>query len=288
MTAVDRSLVCNIALTPNHPGRRFFSISSRRLAVPLPRGYRVEIWRFPGRWLPTPQLEALRADLRSVALTRLGATPAYGVFGAGRRALSNRLITVIYRNGTPAAFGTVIYCPLRTERGREPFYQLGLVISTNADRSLLYPLYFFPLAYLLVLHGFREYRFGSATMIPLVVGLIADNLADVFPHYARRSRPPARVLAIARALVRDFGPEFATSERSVFDESSFTISHCYEGPSAVLRRDFERQPKYYVAACNDFCRRVIDYRRGDDLLQIGRVHLGLFLRTVLTRLGGRV
>uniref|UniRef100_A0A7C4GC39 Uncharacterized protein n=1 Tax=candidate division WOR-3 bacterium TaxID=2052148 RepID=A0A7C4GC39_UNCW3 len=234
--------------------------------------------------MPPSRLESLCDDLQSVALARLGSVPAYGIFRPGREALANRVVTVVYHQDRPVAFSTVMYCPLLLNGSFNPLYQLGLVVSDSRSRSLLYPLYFIPLTYILAIRGFQSYRVGSLSTVPKVIGMFADNLADVYPHYSRPGRPPRGAVETASVLLRDFGSELAACSRSEFDPARFTISHGYEGASAVLRRSFADQPKYDVPECNAFCQRILDYERGDDLFQLGRVHLGLFLWTVLIRL----
>ena len=59
------------------------------------------------------------------------------------------------------------------------------------------------------------------------------------------------------------------------------------GPSAILRRDFDELPKYPVPSANEFCRRMLDYDRGDELLMVGRVDGLTALRALLGRLGPR-
>jgi hypothetical protein len=66
---------------------------------------------------------------------------------------------------------------------------------------------------------------------------------------------------------------FGVSEEAGFDEARFVITDAYTGGSDALKKSFGTAPKHRDEQTNAFCARELDYARGDDLLQIGRIDL---------------
>ena len=66
---------------------------------------------------------------------------------------------------------------------------------------------------------------------------------------------------------------FGVGDEAGFDEARFVITDAYTGGSDALKKTFEEAPKHRDAKYADFCARELDYDRGDDVLQIGRIDL---------------
>ena len=66
---------------------------------------------------------------------------------------------------------------------------------------------------------------------------------------------------------------FGVGADAGFDEARFVITNAYTGGSDALKKSFDVAPKHRDEKYNAFCARELDYERGDDLLQIGRVDL---------------
>ena len=62
-----------------------------------------------------------------------------------------------------------------------------------------------------------------------------------------------------------------SSADAVLDERTFVVKGSCRGPSEALRTSYRRAAKYSVRDCNEYCRDLLDYDRGDELLQLGRV-----------------
>jgi hypothetical protein len=74
---------------------------------------------------------------------------------------------------------------------------------------------------------------------------------------------------------------FGVSEQAGFDEARFVITDSYTGGSDALKKPFDAAPKHRDEQINAFCARELDYARGDDLLQIGRIDLPAARRYLL-------
>lgn len=233
-----------------------------------------------------PVLRRLRGDIESVTVARLGALPSYGIFLPGREAWSTRVVTCLYdRDHRPVAFSTLVYFGLVLDGRIHPVYQLGLVVASGrSPQRTIIPLYSYPLAYVLALRGFRQFWVAQASMIPNLIGFVAETFVDVYPHYRHHRAPPRLVRSIAQLLVSAHGDEFGAGPESRFDPSTFAVSRCYDGPAELLRKSWEEVTKHRDPRCNELCRRALDYDRGDDLLLIGRVNLAMLLRRTVKAL----
>jgi hypothetical protein len=74
---------------------------------------------------------------------------------------------------------------------------------------------------------------------------------------------------------------FGVGDEAGFDETRFVISNAYTGGSDSLKKSFTAAPKHRDDVYNAFCARELDYARGDDVLQIGRIDLAGARRYVM-------
>lgn len=66
---------------------------------------------------------------------------------------------------------------------------------------------------------------------------------------------------------------FGVGDEAVFDEDRFVITNSYTGGSDDLKKTFDEAPKHRKQHFNDFCSEQLDYDRGDDILQLGKIDL---------------
>jgi hypothetical protein len=75
---------------------------------------------------------------------------------------------------------------------------------------------------------------------------------------------------------------FGVGAEAGFDEARFVITNAYTGGSDALKKTFEAAPKHRDEQYNLFCARELDYARGDDVLQLGRIDLAGARRYLLS------
>jgi hypothetical protein len=75
---------------------------------------------------------------------------------------------------------------------------------------------------------------------------------------------------------------FGVGAEAGFDETRFVITNAYTGGSDALKKTFEAAPKHRDEQYNAFCARELDYARGDDVLQLGRIDLAGARRYLLS------
>ena len=77
----------------------------------------------------------------------------------------------------------------------------------------------------------------------------------------------------ARALLRDDRPVFGVDEHAPFDETRFVIEDSYRGGSDALKKTFNEAQPHREAVFNAWAEEELDYRRGDDVVQVGRIDM---------------
>lgn len=257
---------------PDRATRSALRFTSRGLTMPLGRGCRLQTYRFPGRWMDDASLGRLRDTLHDIARYRLDPLPDYGIFLPGRAPFRNRIVTVAYEDERPVAFGAMVWLPLRLPTDAPDVLHLGLVVTTPNRLSphLLWQMYYYPVFYLVLRRFPRPFWISCVSLEPSVIGAVSDHFPAVLPSYRHPAPSNGLRTAIARVLVRDHGHEFGAGPEAHLDEATFVVRGSCKGPSESLRTSYRRAAKYVVRTCNDYCRDLLDYERGDELLQLGR------------------
>ena len=236
--------------------------------------------------MPDEKLAQLRGRLSALARRSLGEVPDYGIFLNERAPYRNRIVTVVYQaaDDRPIAFSAMVRLRMVLRKGRSPrtVLHLGLVLvdPDYRGRKIMYWAYHRPLFRFYARRFFRSFWLTSTTMEPVILGSVADSFSRVFPHYRPDAAgPSAYHLAIARTFFRDHGQEIGLWEGASFDERHFVIRDSSLGACRSLMFRFEDAAKYRVEACNDYCRDILHYERGDEFLQVGRVDLKALYRS---------
>ena len=121
--------------------------------------------------------------------------------------------------------------------------------------------------------GLRPKWISNVTQVPAVCGMVGETFSDVFPSPNAGTRRSFAHLQLARGIMRHHRAVFGVGEEAGFDEARFVITNAYTGGSDALKKTFDAAPKHRDARYNDFCAAELDYARGDDLLQLGRLDL---------------
>lgn len=244
-------------------------------------------YAFPGRWMPDPELEKLQDRLCALTLRCLGEVPDYGVYVKSRQPYRNRIITLVYSkdNQEPIAFSAMVlwHVQLKSGKAPQPVLHLGLVLVAPEYRGkkIMYWAYHKPLFWFYLKRQLRPFWITSTTMEPVIQGSVADSFSHVYPHYEPQSTsgPTPAQQEIARTFVAEHGHEIGVWEEAEFDASRFVIRGSSRGSCRSLMLSYDDTAKYRVEACNEFCRQALDYTRGDEILQVGRVDLATLFRS---------
>lgn len=241
-------------------------------------GHVTRIVESPGVSLPQHELDQLIARLRTVAAKTLPADElTYGIFSGDRERLSRAIVTLISEEGTgrPIAFNALSVMPVELDGMTIDVTHLGLVMVDPEARGqgLSWVLYGLTTLVLFLRDGLRPRWISNVTQVPSVVGMVSETFSDVYPSPRPGARQSFAHLQLARGIMRQHRSVFGVSGDAGFDESRFVITDAYTGGSDALKKTFAEAPKHRDAQYGDFCARELDYERGDDFLQVGRIDL---------------
>lgn len=261
------------------------TLRRRHLDVTLRSGrdLTVRILERPGLWMDQAGLDALSAALRTVASRTLAAgSLTYGVFSGDRARMEATVITLVTRrDGTPVAFNALALMAVETEPEPTEVLHLGLVMVDPGERSkhLSWVLYGLTCFLLFFRKQFRPLWISNVTQVPAVVGMVTEMFSDVWPTpKANTARRTLTHLLLARRIMENHRAVFGVGPEAGFDEDRFVITNAYTGGSDDLKKTFAVAAKHRDADYNAFCETRLDYDRGDDLIQLGRIDMAAVTR----------
>ena len=255
-------------------------------------GLTTRIVESPGLSLPQAELDELVTQLRTVAGKTLPAgSLTYGIFSGERERLARAIVTVISEEATghPIAFNALSVMPVELDGEPAEVTHLGLVMVDPEvqGQGLSWVLYGLTTLVLFMRDGLRPRWISNVTQVPAVCGMVSETFSDVFPSPDPASRQSFAHLQLARGIMRKHRSVFGVGEEAGFDEARFVITDAYTGGSDALKKSFDAAPKHRDEKYNEFCARELDYNRGDDILQIGRVDLAGARRYLLSEVPSR-
>jgi hypothetical protein len=241
-------------------------------------GLTTRIIESPGLSLSQVDLDELVSQLRTVAGKTLPAGDlTYGIFSGDRERLSRAIVTLISEEATgrPIAFNALSVMEVELDGEPVEVTHLGLVMVDPDERGqgLSWVLYGLTALVLFVRDGLRPKWISNVTQVPSVVGMVSQTFSDVFPSPHPDSRQSFAHLQLARGIMSRHRAVFGVGEDAGFDEARFIITNAYTGGSDALKKTFEAAPKHRDEQYNAWCARELDYVRGDDVLQLGRIDL---------------
>src|SRR5437762_8122262 len=241
-------------------------------------GLQNRIIESPGLSLSQEDLDALAADLRSIAGKTLPAgSLTYGIFSGERERLSRAIVTLIREEATgrPIAFNALSVMSVELDGEPQQVTHLGLVMIDPdvQGQGLSWVLYGLTTLVLFARDGFRPKWISNVTQVPAVFGMVCDTFSDVYPSPDANARQSFAHLQLARGIMREHRAVFGVGDEAGFDEQRFVVTDAYTGGSDALKKGYDVAPKHRDERYNAFCERELDYIRGDDLLQLGRVDL---------------
>jgi len=257
------------------------------LSLRTHEGLITRIVESPGRALGEEELARLVAQLRVVAGKTLPAGDlTYGIFSGERERLARAIVTVICEeaSGRPIAFNALSMMPVELDGQPAEVTHLGLVMVDPEvqGQGLSWVLYGLTTLVLFIRGGLRAKWISNVTQVPAVCGMVCETFSDVFPSPQAGARASFAHLQLARGIMRFHRAVFGVGDEAGFDEARFVITDAYTGGSDALKKSFDVAPKHRDEQYNAFCVRELDYARGDDLLQIGRIDLAAARRYLLS------
>lgn len=255
------------------------------LAFRPSRNFLVEITGSPAKWMTPERLAELQRDCRTVVAACLdGRQLDYGLFDAGGEAWNTTVITLV-RDATdqrPIAFNAMPLLPVRQGAEEVEVLHLGLVMVDPSARSegLSWLLYGLTCFFLFLRRRLRPLWISSVTQVPAVVGMVAETFDQVWPGQ-NSTTPSFAHRHFARQIMASHRHAFGVGHEAGYDEKRGVITDAYTGGSDNLKKGFGVAAKHRNARYNQFCETMLDYDRGDDVLQIGQLNFATMQRFLL-------
>ncbi len=248
------------------------------LTLATGKEFETRIVERPGLWMSQDELARLSADLITVASKTLArGSLTYGVFSGDPERLKSTIITLVRRKdtGQPVAFNALALMDIDTMAEPMEVLHLGLVMvdPDQQSRGLSWALYGLTCILLLFRNQMRPLWVSNVTQVPAIVGMVAETFSDVFPTPRRPKQRSLQHLLLARTIMADHRHVFGVGVDAGFDEDRFVITNAYTGGSDDLKKTFDEAPHHRDQIYNDFCQDMLDYDRGDDVLQLGQIDL---------------
>ena len=241
-------------------------------------GIRAHIVERPGKWMSEAESAKLVEDVRAVARKTIpGETLDYGILTGNKERLDASILTILYDTDSdrPVAFNALAVMDVTLHGTSMQVVHLGLVMVDPDVRSkgLSWVLYGLTCLILFARQQLRPLWLSNVTQVPAIVGMVSESFTDVFPRPGPQVRCSFDHLALAREIMSRHRAVFGVGEDAGFEEDRFVITNAYTGGSDNLKKSYGDAPKARDDIYNDFCRTQLDYKRGDDLLQLGRLDL---------------
>lgn len=248
------------------------------LALPVGQGRRMRIVERPGLWMAPEALSQFVGQLRRIASRTLDDKDLqYGIFSADPSRLEASFITLVTdsRTGAPIAFNALPVIPLELDGRPVELVHLGLVMVDPDQRSkgLSWVLYGLTCFLLFIRNQGRPIWISNVTQVPAIVGMVTETFSEVYPDPEKNTPRKFRQLLLARQIMRAHRHVFGVGPEAGFDEQGFVITNAYTGGSDNLKKSFDIAQKHRRAVFNDYCQSHLDYERGDDVIQIGKLDL---------------
>ncbi len=257
----------------------------------LSKKLRIDLYDRPGQFLSDTDLQKLVEDLRAVAARGQEGkeVPLYGALLGERADLSKRILTIAYDAETdePVGFNALAYLDVPVGVTQITVVHLGLIFVDPEWQKRHLPSILYGLTTFLLFFqsGFRAFWISNVTQVPAIAGMTAMNYHAVYPTHLEDGRQTFTHLVLARGIMKYHRSAFGVGDDAGFDEAQQVITNAYTGGSDHLKKTFASAPKHRDARCNTMMEKMLDYDRGDDVLQLGVCNIPAILRYISSQAG---
>lgn len=241
-------------------------------------GLDVQIIERPGKWMSPEKISKLSSSLVEIASHTLEKGDLnYGVFSSDPKTMEQVVITLITRSsdGKPIAFNSLTIMDVEMANTPIEVLHLGLVMidPNEQSRGLSWILYGLTCILFFFRRQLRSTWITNVTQVPAIVGMVSETFSQIYPVPGNAHQRTLKHLLLAREIMNNHRHVFGVGVDAKFDEDRFVIMNAYTGGSDNLKKTFTEAPKHRKEIFNDFCEEQLNYNRGDDVLQIGKIDL---------------
>jgi hypothetical protein len=238
---------------------------------------------YPGTYLSDEKLNHLTQEMRNVASLCFPETPDYQALTGKRKELSRAVITLA-RNKKGELKGFCSALVLEVESvGRILHTGLTCVHPSTRGKKLTHKLTGkLLLKYLVKESLFQETWVTNCACVLSSLGNVALYFEDIYPSPMGVEVPTITHLNIAKAIDENYREPIAINSTAVFNKNTFVFEGSVEGTLFAKDPDDQRfhhrnqqLTKYY--------QELLDFKRGDEVLQVGKVSLMTFPKYMIKR-----
>lgn len=236
------------------------------------QGKRFEILDRPLKWMTQDELDALQQRLRKVAAARYGQEPRYSYF-SDTRLFADKVIVICSDKDGSRDHCFCAMCYLGEHEGRTAVH-LGSVFSASENKGYLNYLYTLGLLFVAFKTGLlRKIYVTSLTHTPKIFGIVADGFENVYPSADPAQTPTATHLALKDRLIRHYIEKEWNLPGAVACHENFVMPSLRKQTNGEIMfpDTAETVPKYRSDTVNQRLLSLIDYQRGDEILQVGEL-----------------
>jgi len=248
--------------------------------------YRYEVLVRPGRSLSDAGIAALTHEVRCVAATCFDPIPGYQVMVGTREAFDDKVLALAWNeDGTLAGFCSALILEV-SDVGQVLHLGLTCVHPGARSHGLTHKLTRRALTSYLVHRGlFRPVWVTNCAAVLSSLGNVALHFDNVYPSPFARSAPSHTHRAIALAVDGRYRKEIYINPDARFDAAHFvfrgSVADTVFQKEAGDSRYHHRMPEL-----NAFYAGLMDFRTGDEVLQVGQASLWGALRHSLRKVLG--
>ena len=227
---------------------------------------------YPGKHLSDERLAELTAELREVADSCFDEGPSYQVLTGARKEFDRAVITVARdKKGKLLGFVSALVLPVE-EVGSVLHLGLTCVHPRARGLKLTHKLTTkMILTYLLKESPLSETWITNCACVLSSLGNVALYFEDLYPS-PFVSTPTMTHLNIAREVDRRFRAPIAINESATFNINTFVFEGSVGG-TVFEKDDKDKRFHHRNKELTQYYRDLLNFERGDEVLQIGKVSL---------------
>lgn len=238
---------------------------------------------YPGRYMSEKQRNDLVSDLRSVANECFDEAPNYQALTGKREELERAVITTA-RNKKGQLLGFVSALVLKVEEvGNVLHLGLTCVHPMARGKKLTHKLTSKMLMnYLFKESPLQETWISNCACVLSSLGNVALYFEDLYPSPYGVEVPSMTHVNIAREVDRKYREPIAINKSAKFNLSTFIFEGSVEG--TVFEKDsLDARFHHRDKALTNYYQDILDFERGDEVLQIGKVSLMTFPKYIMKK-----
>ena len=235
-----------------------------------------EVIFYPGKTLNVKQRETLVAELREVAASCFIETPNYQALSGEKSELDKAVICLGRdEHGRLLGFCSALSLPVENHKN---VLHLGLTCvhpdarGTNMTHHLT--------SKLMLKYLFKESLLGetwitNCACVLSSLGNVAMYFENLYPSPYGEKQPSQKHLDIAKAVDAFHRDSIAINDEAIFNIDSFVFEGSVDG--TVFEKDSNDQRFHHRdESLTEFYQALLNFERGDEALQIGKVSLLTF------------